>query len=268
MHPRTPRPSIRPAGFDPSALVAPDTAVGVPPVNELLHRHRTAQLCVSLRGLVGVRLTDCVVAVPEHAAVLVPPGVEHSARLEKGAAALWFSIDPAPGQPFEVPAEPVRLALTPMAFEMLKRMAVYRGRPERVTQVARMADILLLELALAPRYKTDFARLPFDRALRRMSATLFEQPQLRLGNQEWADRLAISERTLSRVMRQQVGRSFKTWRMEMGAIAAMRHLMDGESVERVAELCGYRSTSSFIGPFTRVVGCTPGQYRLRLDPLA
>jgi AraC-like DNA-binding protein len=70
-----------------------------------------------------------------------------------------------------------------------------------------------------------------------------------------------TERTLSRLFREETGMSYPQWRAQGRAIHAMILLAQGETVTDTGSLCGWSTSSAFIDSFRRVTGQTPGAYR-------
>ncbi|WP_264076463.1 helix-turn-helix domain-containing protein [Rhodopseudomonas palustris] len=77
---------------------------------------------------------------------------------------------------------------------------------------------------------------------------------------EWAGRVALSERSLSRMLMDEIGMSFGHWRRQLHVILALRRLSAGETVQTVAVDLGYESASSFVTMFRKMVGKPPIRY--------
>lgn len=77
----------------------------------------------------------------------------------------------------------------------------------------------------------------------------------------WAKKLALSERSLARLMVSETGLSFRPWRQQLQLILAINRLVEGERVEIIAHELGYESVTAFITMFKKALGITPGQYR-------
>lgn len=58
---------------------------------------------------------------------------------------------------------------------------------------------------------------------------------------EWARRVAMSERSLARMVRRETGMTFGQWRQQLQIIIALQQLSAGVSVQRTAEILGYES---------------------------
>jgi AraC-like DNA-binding protein len=79
---------------------------------------------------------------------------------------------------------------------------------------------------------------------------------------EWASRVALTERSLSRMLMEEIGMSFGRWRRQLPVILALRRLSAGQTVQTVTLDLGYESASSFVTMFRKVVGKPPSRYFL------
>jgi AraC-like DNA-binding protein len=77
---------------------------------------------------------------------------------------------------------------------------------------------------------------------------------------EWASRVAMSERSLARMVKRETVMAFGQWRQQFQIIIALQQLSSGCSVQKTAEILGYESVSSFIGMFRKVLGTSPARY--------
>ena len=77
---------------------------------------------------------------------------------------------------------------------------------------------------------------------------------------KWAQCLAMSERSLARLMQRETGLSFGRWRQQLHLISALRQLTGGLSVQQVAGNLGYDSVTAFITMFKKALGEQPAQY--------
>ncbi|MFI6274783.1 AraC family transcriptional regulator [Streptomyces sp. NPDC050988] len=80
-----------------------------------------------------------------------------------------------------------------------------------------------------------------------------------------ADRVHTSERTLSRLYRDEFGMTFPQWRTRVRIFTAMIMLAEGATVTDTAHACGWATTSAFVQTFALAVGMTPGNYRAGMD---
>ncbi|MFD4767366.1 helix-turn-helix domain-containing protein [Streptomyces niveus] len=80
---------------------------------------------------------------------------------------------------------------------------------------------------------------------------------------ELGARVGASERTLSRLLGQELRMSFHQWRTQLPVQNALTRLAAGKSVTDTALACGWANPTSFIEAFAALVGETPGRYRNR-----
>jgi AraC-like DNA-binding protein len=96
--------------------------------------------------------------------------------------------------------------------------------------------------------------------LRRIADALTQNPADRSTAAEWGARVAMSERTLTRLVVSETGMSFGRWRQQLHIIIALQRLSAGALVQRVAEDLGYESVSAFITMFKKALGKPPARY--------
>lgn len=73
--------------------------------------------------------------------------------------------------------------------------------------------------------------------------------------------VGASERTLSRLFRQEIGMNFRQWRTQSRLHHSLILLSAGEQVTTVATACGYANPSAFIEAFRHTFGTTPARHR-------
>ncbi len=78
--------------------------------------------------------------------------------------------------------------------------------------------------------------------------------------------VGASERTLSRLFRQEAGMSFPQWRTQFRLQHALVLLADRTPVTTTALACGWSNPSAFIETFRRTFGATPGKFYARTGP--
>ncbi len=127
------------------------------------------------------------------------------------------------------------------------------------SRTARLANVLLEELELAPMEQL-YLPLPASAALRTIARALAQDPANRATMVSWARRVAMSERSLSRLVKGETGLTFGQWRKQWQIIVALQSLAEGLSVQRTAEALGYESVSSFITMFRKALGTSPARF--------
>jgi AraC-like DNA-binding protein len=131
----------------------------------------------------------------------------------------------------------------------------------------RLVSVIFDELAAAP---IEDLRLPIpaDPRLKKLAELLVAAPADHATVAEWASRIALSERSLSRMLMAEIGMSFGRWRRQLHVILALRRLSAGQTVQTIALDLGYESASSFVTMFRKTVGKPPSRYLQEQQQLA
>lgn len=73
-----------------------------------------------------------------------------------------------------------------------------------------------------------------DARIRQLTEGMLSSPADKSTLGQWAQRIGMSERSLSRTLQQQMGMSFGHWRRQLHVMLALQRLTQGESVQTVA----------------------------------
>ncbi|QQQ51864.1 helix-turn-helix transcriptional regulator [Pseudomonas syringae] len=221
------------------------------------HQHRKAQLIYSVRGILNCEIEDGVWIVPPQCAVWIPGDLPHAARGagETECYCLFVEPDAAP----ELPKTCCTIAVSPLLRELILKVA---GFPELYAQGGRedrLIAALLDELVAAP-VEDLHLPMPRDPRLRRLVEMMLDDPTDKTAKADWATRIGMSERSMSRLLLHEIGMSFGRWRRQMHVILALQRLTKGESVQTVALELGYENASGFVTMFRKAVGKPPARY--------
>jgi AraC-like DNA-binding protein len=244
--------------LDVDEFLAPVVAVRVDVIENKAevpdHRHRKGQLVFALGGGVTCRVPSGLWMVPPHCGVWVPGGMQHSNVATANARIFFLYIEPDAA---DLPDRCCTLSISPLLREVIielsDRVQVDDARSELLTRV------LLTEL---PRMPVQQFHLPIssEPRLRRIAAALAEDPADRSTLAEWANRVALSESSLARLVVKETGLTFGRWRQQLHLIVAMRELASGASVQQVSADLGYESVAAFITMFKKALGKPPAKY--------
>lgn len=246
--------------FDPDADDRPAVALRVQVeqngAEQPVHRHRKGQLVLALRGGLTCEVPQAMWMVPPHHAVWIPGGLPHSNRATDNARISFLFIEPGAAQ---MPQECCTLAVSPLLRELIGHLADQGPVYPRSGPTARLVAVLLEQLAAAP---VEQLHLPVSDhpKIRRVADALEADPADRTTLAQWAQRLAMSDRSLARLVRRETGLTFGRWRQQLHLIVALRHLASGASVQQVAGHLGYDSVTAFITMFKKALGKPPAQY--------
>ncbi|MBY2949240.1 AraC family transcriptional regulator [Rhizobium leguminosarum] len=220
------------------------------------HQHPQGQLILALHGAVTCRAESGVWIVPPDCGVWIPGGVPHSNQVTSNARLTYLFVEPGAAM---LPAVCCTLSVSPMLREMIHRVADISENHARDAHVDRLVRVMLDELALMPRERLELPVSDHPK-IALIAAALLADPSDRRTLGEWAEHVAVSERSLKRLMVQETGLSFGRWRRQLHLVIALRELAGGATVQRVAGDLGYESTTAFIVMFRKALGTTPSRY--------
>lgn len=224
------------------------------------HSHRRAQLICVEEGLLTTRTQDGTWSLPPGCAGWMPAGQPHTVDIS-GPLRGWGLILTA-AMATRLPADPCVIAISDLAHALALRVIEWPPLPQPDLRQQHMMEVLLDELAAAPRQRMHLP-LPRDRRLLRIAAQLIADPADDRGLEDWARWAGLSPRSLSRHFRQETTLSFAQWRQQARLAESLRRLADGASVGDVAHGLGFSSPSAFVGVFRRHFGLPPGRWLSR-----
>ncbi|WP_240613876.1 helix-turn-helix domain-containing protein [Salinicola acroporae] len=142
---------------------------------------------------------------------------------------------------------------------MLLRAACFSDLYAPGGREERLIAALLDELVAAP-VEDLHLPMPRDPRLRRLTEMMLADPTGKATKADWATRIGMSERSMSRLLLHDTGLSFGRWRRQFHVILALQRLTRGESVQSVAMELGYENASGFVTMFRKAVGKPPARY--------
>jgi AraC-like DNA-binding protein len=246
------------ANLDVDDATAPAIAVRIDVAEDraevATHKHRKGQLVFALAGGVTCRVPAGLWMVPPHCGVWVPGGMEHSNRATANAHIYFVYIEPHAAR---LPDRCCTLSISPLLRETIIELS--DCATDEAARRELLTRVLLAEL---PRMPVQQLHLPLssERRLRRIAAALADDPSDRSTLSQWAERVALSESSLARLVVKETGLTFGRWRQQMHLIVALRELASGATVQQVSADLGYESVSAFITMFKKALGKPPGKY--------
>ncbi|MFB4306826.1 helix-turn-helix domain-containing protein [Actinomadura sp. GTD37] len=215
------------------------------PFHELLWNERGASTAV-----VGPRVWTVTPAL----GLWMPAGTLHSGSATAGTwcRAGFFGFGAVPS----ISGTPVGVEITPLLRLLLKRLAgAALPAGSRTLTEAMVLDVLV------PSPRELLLRMPASDLLRPIADAVRADPGDRRTLADWASRLGVSARTITRAFNAETGTSFARWVAAVRAQHAVALLGRGWEIDVVAEEVGYRSASAFGAAFRRTTGLTPGAFR-------
>lgn len=245
----------------PRALVAANAVASLDALEQSpTHHHQKAQLLFAVRGVINCEIEDAVWIVPPQCAVWIPGGLPHTVFGSGEVECISLFIEP-PAYP-SLPKECCTIAVSSFFRQLLLRANELPECYDADGPDGRIVSVIFDELAQAP---VEDLRLPLPRdpRLKKLTDLLIAAPADHASVAAWASRIALSERSLNRLLSEQLGMSFGRWRRQLHIILALRHLSAGQTVQAVSVKLGYESASSFVTMFRKMVGKPPSRYLLQ-----
>ncbi|WP_225849477.1 AraC family transcriptional regulator [Streptomyces sp. HPF1205] len=234
--------------------------------------HTRGHLVYAAGGVLVVHTERGTSIVPANRVAWTPAGFTHVHRAHGDTDMRIVFLTPSLAR--LVPDRPAVFLATGLAREVLLALTGPRahdgGTPGYSRSArARLLRVLVDELREAPEQPLHLPE-PRDDRLRAVARMLYETPADNATLAELGKRAGAGARTLSRLLRDELGMTFYEWRTQLRVHHALVLLAEGHDTVRTAHACGWANPSGFITAFTHVVGTTPGRYRAghRGTPLA
>lgn len=228
--------------------------------DDVLHRYREGHLWAVRHGVITAELDAGSWVVPSRHIGWIPPGLAHAARVHEAAKGMMIYLRPDLCPLF--PTTPTVFDMTPLSSALLERIGTWdSSAAELSAPVHRQLDVLFDELKISPANAL-FLPMPSSPHLVGMTLTIVADPANKLSLDDWARRVGMSRRGLTRHFRAETGMSLMQWRIVARMKRALELLARGDNVNRVAQRLGYDSVSTFINAFIAQFGMTPGVYAL------
>ncbi|MBB5144390.1 AraC family transcriptional regulator [Desulfovibrio intestinalis] len=217
------------------------------------HTHSWGEFVYAYNGVVQIMVGDDRYLVPPQYGVWIPPFKRHVGlnRKEVLQTSLYVSNELCGCLPDKSQA----LLVSPFIRSILEHAKDSFERFDSDSH-QRLLRVLLDKLAETPRTGT-FLPASEDPALRRLLQYLEENPEDKKSVADLARESGITERTLARKCRKDLGISLTEWRNRMRVVKALALLEHGKTVEEITRQFGYSSASAFIAMFKKIMGTSP-----------
>lgn len=244
------------------------------------HRHRWAQISVSLNGALHLTSPQGTLIAPPSHAVWIPAGPRHSVAMVEEADLVSIYVLQDPGQPGpwlpdwsgcrqlraadRQPWQRCRvLELSPLLRNLIEAMPKQpddHGGPEPQTleREHHLGALILDELRQAREVNLG-VDMPEDKRLRALCEAVVADPTQHASLEQWAANTGASPRTVARLFQQELGCSFTAWRQQVILAHAVSLAARNMPVQQIAAELGY-GASAFSAMVRRTVGMPPAQF--------
>lgn len=218
------------------------------------HSHPTHELLWNRYGASTATIGPRTWTITPVIGLWIPAGTLHSASAPAGTWYRTSHIDVRTTSP--LPSEPVAVEMTPLLTLLLERLV-----EDHLDANSRELTEMMVFDVLTPSRHALLVQRPDAPLLQPIVTALIAHPGDPRTLTDWATRLGVSERTVTRTFRTETGLSFGAWQAAFRAQHASVLLGSGVPVDEVATAVGYRSASAFGAAFRRTTGLTPGAFR-------
>ncbi|MFA4912839.1 MAG: helix-turn-helix transcriptional regulator [Burkholderiaceae bacterium] len=225
-----------------------------------LHKHAYGHLIHADRGLLRVEAESGQWLVPPTAAVWLQSGVSH--RLVAPVALQAHGLFVRQDVCARLPAADRVVHVSGLLRELIMALA-QADKPAPSSRRMRLAGALLVEelhtqpvLPFHLPWPTGDAESPMYRVCQALLANPGEDATAA----EWADRLAMGDKTFHRRFLQSTGLSFGKWRQQLRLMSSLTLLMQGMPITQVALASGYDSHSAYTTAFSKQFGQPPSAF--------
>ncbi|RCH64225.1 AraC family transcriptional regulator [Streptomyces sp. SDr-06] len=233
--------------------------------------HARGHLVYAARGVLVLHTESGTSIVPANRVAWTPAGFTHRHRAHGDTDMRIVFLPPSLAR--LVPGRPAVFRVSGLAREVLLALTDPRrnghdgpgGGSGAVPAYSRTARERLLRVLVEELREADEQPLhlphPRDDRLRSIEQILSRTPADATTLAGLGRRVGASARTLSRLLRDELGMTFYEWRTQLRVHHALVLLAEGHDTTHTAHACGWANPSGFIAAFTDLVGTTPGRYR-------
>lgn len=223
-----------------------------------LHRHRWCQFLYARSGIMQVVTHNSSLVVPPLYGMWLPAGTDHAMYATEDVELESLYID-AHAQP--AMGTHCRVVLV---SELVREFIHYGSTQIRQQYDENGSDGLKIRVLLELLRELPDAPLrlplPADTRLADMCTEIQASPSLTHSLEDWALRLNMSPRTLSRHFLSETGMTYQSWRQRQRLLHSLSLLKAGKSVTRTALELGYGSASAYVYAFRQFFGRSPKRF--------
>ncbi|MGY0021058.1 AraC family transcriptional regulator [Streptomyces sp. YJ-C3] len=220
------------------------------------HRHDDHQLIYVSSGVLAITTEHGSWIASNDRALWVPANTWHEHRFY-GQSRFHTIGFPTRKTPLLNARQPTVIAVDPLVRELLIALTSTTLTPSETRHI----DAVLRDRLR--RVTTEPIALPAAQDRRLADACRLVENDLRQPHTlaQLAAQVHTSERTLSRLYRDEFGMTYPQWRTRARLFTGLIMLAEGAAVTDTAHACGWATTSAFVHTFAQTMGTTPGAYR-------
>lgn len=222
------------------------------------HSHSRGQFLYAVSGSMRLTMDLGCWIIPPMRAVWLPAGYAHQTgsigRLEMRTLYIASDVESV-----SLPQSPRMLRVSPLLHELVLRATAMPIEYDEDGQDGKIVEALLGEIDWTSVHPVSLPSLR-DEKLQRMESSLLKNPEDTATIAEWAARLNISPRTLTRLVLRETEFTFQAWRDQIRTFVAIPMITEGKPLAEIADILGYDTAWAFTAMFKRVTGKVPSRY--------
>lgn len=222
-----------------------------------LYKHKRGQLFYARKGVIAIVTPKGRYIAAPNQGVWVPADHEHEVVAKTDTQLIHFYL--APEQCESAPTSCVTLQgdsfFSAIVVEATHISSTYSWEGSD----GRLLRLLRDRICCANWLNTQLP-YPQDERLRLIVDRLQKHPAIKSDLVAWGKFVGASSRTLSRRFKIETSMTYSDWRQRLNIQIAIKHIVLGDSINEIAKMLGYESSSAFIYMFKKQVGTTPNHY--------
>ncbi|WP_341644969.1 AraC family transcriptional regulator [Thauera sp. SDU_THAU2] len=225
-----------------------------------MHTHPRGHLVHADRGLLRVEAESGQWLVPPTAAVWLRPGVAH--RLVVPVALEAHGLFVREAVCAKLPTTDCVVHVSGLVRELIMALARADSQATSSRRMRLLGALLVEELHAQPVLPLHLP-WPVGSAggpIHQVCQALLDAPGDTATAAEWADRLAMGDKTFHRRFLQATGMTFGKWRQRLRLMSSLTLLMQGMPITQVALASGYDSHSAYTTAFSKQFGRPPSAF--------
>jgi AraC-like DNA-binding protein len=230
------------------------------PANSITSRSlaECGEFIYSFSGLLEVDVGGYCYLVPHQYGVWLPPELKRSSFNRQHARHVSIYLPKVICA--LLPTEHCALEVDTLLRALLAEVFNSSDRDEQSDAEKRLLRVLVDRLVRA---KSSGSYLPHsaDPIFGSLLTQLKQNPYDQRTFSDLAISLNMSERTLARRCQRDLGMTFLEWRQRLMVVESLAMLQQGQTIEAISLVLGYKTASSFISMFRKLTHMTPNEYR-------
>jgi len=221
------------------------------------YQHNQAQCVYVHSGVLAIITDNGRYFVPPQQAIIIPTDLLHEmlAKTAVKISVFYFTNKEAT----ELSVKPLVITVDHLLNALMIESNNVSSDSEWQSTDGRLLRLIRDKLMVATELDT-FLPYPKDKRLTNITERLLKHPSLKSDLNFWGKFVKASPRTLSRVFKKETNITYSEWRQRLNIQIAIKHLSLNDSINSIAQLLGYESSSAFIYMFKKQMGVSPSQF--------